>query len=92
MVPRRHRVRCVIIYRKDKGSQALVFTLPIKCSKHQRSALLMASAPGCLAFGKAYKTAENFRCLVKIWKKVLRFYTKFCIIMFKEKDKKLQRK
>jgi hypothetical protein len=47
---------------------------------------------GCLAFGKAYKTAENFRCLVKIWKKVLRFYTKFCIIMFKEKDKKLQRK
>lgn len=45
MVPRRHRVRCVIIYRKDKGSQALVFTLPIKCSKYQRAALLMASAP-----------------------------------------------
>lgn len=55
MVPRRHRVRCVIIYRKDKGSQALVFTLPIKFSKHQRSALLMASAPAASPSAKLIK-------------------------------------
>lgn len=76
MVPRRHRVRCVIIYRKDKGSQALVFTLPIKCSKYQRAALAHGIGAGCLAFGRAYKTAENFRCLVKNMEKSVAFLYK----------------
>ena len=93
MVPRQHRVRCVIIYRKDKGSQALVFTS--FTDKIQQTSEICAAhgiGAGRLAFGKAYKTAENFRRSVKNMEKVLRFYTKFCIIMFKERDKKLQRK